>query len=100
MGQQNKHVVGTNEYKTASQVTQRSPLASDVDPQCLVNQYAGTGQAANKVPLGQPGSVERVTTNKIVGTYYEDGVAVGPTTSFTIRYSKSGVHIIPARPSK
>ena len=79
--QQNKHVIGTNEneYKTASQVTQRSPLASDIYPQALVNQYAGTGQAANKVPLGQTGSVERIRTSKVVGTYYENGVAVGPT---------------------
>jgi filamentous hemagglutinin len=96
--QQNKHIVGTNEYKTAGQLTQRSPLDSDVDPQILVNQYAGTGQVANKVPLGQPGSVERIKTNQIVGTYYENGMAVGPTKNFTIRYGKDGVHIIPARP--
>jgi len=69
-----------------------------VDPQALVNQYAGTGQAANKFPLGTPGSVERITTKNVIGTYYENGVAVGPTTNFTIRYSKKGVHIIPARP--
>jgi filamentous hemagglutinin len=98
LNQQNKHIVGTNEYKTASQITQRSPLASDIDPQVLVNQYAGTGQAANKVSLGQPGSVERITTNQTIGIYYENGVAVGPTTNFTIRYGKDGVHIIPARP--
>jgi hypothetical protein len=68
-GQQNKHVVGTNEYKTAGQVTQRSPLAPGINPQILVNRYAGTGQAANNVPLGYPGSVERVTTAEVVGTY-------------------------------
>jgi RHS repeat-associated protein len=96
--QQNKHIVGTNEYRTANQVTQRSPLAPGVDAQALVNQYAGTGQAANRVPLGQPGSVERISTNQTIGTYYDNGVAVGPTTNFTIRYGKDGVHIIPSRP--
>jgi len=99
VGQQNKHVVGTNEYKTASQQAQRSPLADGVDPQALVNQYAGTGQAANKIPLGQPGSVERISTDKVIGNYIDDkGVLIGPTTNFTIRYAKDGVHIIPARP--
>ncbi len=63
-----------------------------------MNQYAGTGQAANKVPLGQPGSVERIKTNQIVGTYYVNGMAVGPTKNFTIRYGKDGVCIVPARP--
>lgn len=97
MNQQNKHIVGANEYKTASQITQRSPLSSDIDPQALVNQYAGTGEVANEVPLGQPDSVERITTNQTIGIYYENGVAVGPTKNSTIRYDKNGVHIIPAR---
>lgn len=73
-------------------------MAPEVNPQLLVNKYAGTGQAANKVPLGQPGSVERISTNQVIGTYFENGIPIGPTTNFTIRYAKDGVHIIPARP--
>ena len=97
-GSQNKHIPGTNEYKTASAVTLRSPLEPGVDPQALVNRYAGTGQAANNAPLGQVGSVERIKTSEVIGTYVDKGVVVGPTTNFTIRYGNKGVHIIPARP--
>ena len=100
VGQRNKHIVGTNEYKTANQVVKKSPLSDGVDPQMLVNEYAGTDLAANKVPLGAPGSVERIVTKRIIGTYYEDGNLIGPTSNFTIRYAKDGVHIIPVRPTK
>lgn len=98
VGQQNKHIIGTNGYKTAGQVTQRSTLEPGLDVQGIVNRYAGTGQAANGVPLGQPGSTERIKTNSVIGVFYDSNGVGSPTTNFTIRYSKSGVHIVPARP--
>ncbi len=102
MNQQNKHIVGTNEHKTAnaSSSTPRSTLNNNIDTQSLVNQYAGTGrEIPTNRPLGTPGSKEVISTNKIIGQYYD--ITTGsfvPTTNFTIHYSKTGVHIVPARP--
>ncbi len=100
-GQQNKHIEGTNEFNTANQSRARSTLNSDVDPQQLINQYAGTGQHVNpnKARLGEPGSVERVRTDSPIGNYVDaNGVNHGPTNNFTIKYAKDGVHIVPAAP--
>lgn len=100
VGAQNKHIVGTNEYNVTSQTQLRSPLATGVNPQALVNQYAGTGRATNNVLLGQAGSKEVIVTNKVVGNYIDDkGNDFGLTTNFTIHYAKNGVHIVPARPT-
>ncbi|MBC9129956.1 hypothetical protein FcAc13_01375 [Frischella sp. Ac13] len=103
MNQQNKHIVGTNEHKTAnaSSSTPRSTLNNDIDIQSLVNQYAGTGTSLNSTPLGKPGSRERITGNKVIGNYYNmETSKFEPTANFTIHYSKTGVHIVPARPTK
>jgi len=100
-GAQNKHVIGTNEFKIANLKMKRSTLSEGLDVQSLVNKYAGsTGKSVNSKPLGSAGSVERISTNKIIGNYFENGKLVGPTTNFTIKYSNSGVHIVPARPTK
>jgi len=49
--------------------------------------------------LGQAGSKERITTDKIIGVYYDaQGNMIGATKNFTIHYAKDGVHIVPARP--
>ncbi|MGH7489624.1 MAG: polymorphic toxin type 50 domain-containing protein [bacterium] len=69
------------------------------DPQRLVDQFAGTGEAANKVPRGEAGFKERVDFGRIIGTYVDPstGVAV-TTTKGIIVYASDGVHIVPARP--
>ncbi|PIT21492.1 hypothetical protein BGI36_04915 [Snodgrassella communis] len=103
MNQQNKHIVGTNENKTAnaSSSTPRSTIDPNTNIQKLVNDYAGTGTSLNSTPLGKPGSRERITGNKVIGNYYNMEISkFEPTTNFTIHYSKSGVHIVPARPTK
>lgn len=71
-----------------------------MDVQKIVNQYAGKGrQVPNKIPIGQPGSKEVVSHNKIIGQYYDDTKKQFiPTKNFTIHYSKNGTHIVPARP--
>ncbi|NUE65639.1 polymorphic toxin type 50 domain-containing protein [Snodgrassella sp. ESL0253] len=103
MNQQNKHLVGTNEHKTAnaSASTPRSTIDPNINVQKLVNDYAGTGR---EIPtgraLGTPGSKESISTNKVIGQYYDTKAETFvPTTNFTIHYSKRGVHIVPARPS-
>jgi hypothetical protein len=101
MNQQNKHIVGTNEHKTAnaSASTPRSTIDSNIDVQKLVNNYAGTGSVKGKIPLGQPGSKENISTNQFIGKYYDHNINMFvPTKNFTIHYSKKGVHIVPARP--
>ena len=57
IGQQNKHISGSNEYKTAaaSSGSQRSILTAD--PKSLLPQL-GTGQQVGKVEVGLAGSKE------------------------------------------
>jgi hypothetical protein len=102
MNQQNKHIVGTNEHKTAnaSAPTPRSTIDSNIDVQQLVNNYAGTGrEIPTGRPLGTPGSKENISTNKVIGQYYDvTKKSFVPTKKFTIHYAKNGVHIVPARP--
>ncbi|WP_141675049.1 polymorphic toxin type 50 domain-containing protein [Gilliamella sp. Bif1-4] len=101
MNQQNKHIVGTNEHKTAnaSASIPRSTIDSNIDVQQLVNNYAGTGSVKGKIPLGQPGSKENISANQFIGKYYDHNINIFvPTKNFTIHYSKKGVHIVPARP--
>jgi hypothetical protein len=101
MNQQNKHIVGTNEHKTAnaSAPTPRSTIDSNIDVQQLVDNYAGTGASLNKIPLGSAGSKERITTNRLIGNYFNESTGkFEPTNNFIIHYSKNGVHIVPSRP--
>jgi filamentous hemagglutinin len=97
-GQQNKHIVGTNEYKTAaaSSGNQRSTLT--VDPQSLLPQL-GTGQQVGKVEVGLAGSKERIDFGKPIGNFVDrdTGLSV-PTTKGIVHYGKDGAHIVPARP--
>ncbi|MBQ9601591.1 MAG: hypothetical protein IJR46_06220, partial [Neisseriaceae bacterium] len=93
-GKQNKHIEGTNEYKTAG--GNRSILTAD--PNSLTSKF-GTGQQIGKIPVGQPGSKERIDFGRYIGYYIkEDGTNKTPTTIGTVHYSKNGAHIVPARP--
>lgn len=97
-GQQNKHIEGTNEYKTAasSSGTQRSVLTAD--PQSLLPQL-GSGQQVGKLSVGQAGSKERVDFGKVIGNYVDKDTGTSlPTTKGIVHYGKDGAHIVPARP--
>ena len=74
-------------------------LNKGVNPQELVNKYAGSGRQANNIAVGNPGSKEIVAADRVIGKYYDrvNGKYVD-TKNFTIVYSKKGVHIYPARP--
>lgn len=107
-GRQNKHIPGTNEYKqyaaNLARKGQYGPPYLTVDSETirdLVAQYHGTGILV-KTKDGKWREIERITMHpdKI-------GVAVNnltgkevDTTTFTIRYSKDGVHIAPDYPSR
>jgi filamentous hemagglutinin len=91
---QGKHIPGNRTY-----IPGRSKL-TDPDPQGLLDRWAGTGQPVNDVPVGQPGSKERVDFDRIIGEYVdpETGTSV-PTTRGNIVYDGKGkAHIVPARP--
>ena len=97
-GQQGKHVPGHNNYDPSQG---RSEIGADVNPQELVDQFAGRGQPVGQVPPGQAGSRERFDTgDRVIGIYRDrDGVRSAPTTVGQIHYGAEGrVHIVPARP--
>lgn len=75
-------------------------ILTDPDPQGLLDQRAGTGSPINDIPVGKPGSKERVEFGKVIGEYISpDGGATVPTGKGIIAHdSKGKAHIIPARP--
>ncbi|MEK9495582.1 polymorphic toxin type 50 domain-containing protein [Photorhabdus sp. P32] len=96
-GQQNKHIPGTNEYKIASDAGLNKSIIT-VPPQTLL-QKIGSGQQIGNIPIGTPGSKERINYGHVIGNYIDPQTGVSmPTTNGIVHYSKSGVHIVPARP--
>lgn len=89
-GAQEKHFPGHNSYTPG-----RSTMTSD--PTKLAEK-AGTGQQVGKVPVGQPGSKERVNFGEKIGDYIDQAGNASPTTNGIIHYSNDGIHIVPARP--
>ena len=93
---QGKHIPGSRTY-----IPGRSTL-TDPDPQGLLDRWAGTGQPINDIPIGRPGSKERVDFGRIIGDYVDPatGMAIRITRGI-IAYDRRGrAHIIPARPSE
>ncbi|WP_420220217.1 polymorphic toxin type 50 domain-containing protein [Pseudomonas orientalis] len=87
---QEKHFPAHNSYTPG-----RSVLSSD--PRKLA-ESAGTGQQVGNIPVGMPGSKERVNFGGPIGTYIDGAGAATPTANGIIHYSKDGIHIVPARP--
>ncbi|MBV4483921.1 polymorphic toxin type 50 domain-containing protein, partial [Pseudomonas khavaziana] len=87
---QEKHFPGHNSYTPG-----RSVLSSD--PRKLA-ESAGTGQQVGNIPVGMPGSKERVNFGGPIGTYIDGAGVATPTANGIIHYSKDGIHIVPARP--
>ena len=71
----------------------RSILTITVDEaQRLINDYSGTGSIYGK-------NKEVIKFNKIIGKYYDRETNIYLNTkNGTVHYSKSGTHIVPARP--
>lgn len=95
-GHHEKHVLGPKYDKL------RSILSAD--PEYLA-QWAGKGVSANGIPLGKPGCSERVDFGFVIGNFHEVDLSKKkvlsrqPTTVGIIKYSKKGIHIVPARPA-
>lgn len=88
IGRQGKHIVGHNNYQQGRSILTISPYTAEE----LIKKYSGTGQKISN-------SSERVNFETIIGEFVdkETGKAYS-TTIGTIRYSKDGAHIVPARP--
>ena len=87
-GRQGKHIVGHNNYKRGRSIF----YGSVSDAQQLIKKYSGTGQRINSTS-------ERVNFKKVIGKYVDEVTGkTYDTTVGTIRYSKDGAHIVPARP--
>ena len=94
IGQQNKHIPGTNEYNVALNNGQnKSTMYGTIDDiQNLLNEYSGKGTPINS-------NKERVDFGKIIGKYYDtENNKFIETTIGIIHYGKNGAHIVPARP--
>lgn len=91
VGQQNKHIPGTNNYKQEIANGKLKSILS-ADPQQLLDDFAGTGKKIGK-------NKERVDFGSVIGKYVnpETGEAVDTTVGI-IHYGKNGAHIVPARP--
>jgi RHS repeat-associated protein len=90
MGQQGKHIVGHNNFEPGKSILR-------ADPEALASR-AGSGQQVGKIPVGQPGSKERVVFDDIIGDYVDSAGDTFPTQVGIIHYGKSGIHIVPGRP--
>ncbi|MCW0369065.1 polymorphic toxin type 50 domain-containing protein [Xanthomonas sacchari] len=90
IGQQGKHQIGHNNF-----IQGRSILTGDAQE---LGRYAGTGQQVGKLPVGAPGSKERVNFGQEVGKYVDEFGNESVTTNGIIHYGKDGIHIVPSRP--
>lgn len=87
-GRQGKHILGHNNYKNGKSIFS----GTLDDAQKLIKEYSGTGQKINS-------NSERVNFNRVIGKFVDEATGKAyDTTIGTIRYSKDGAHIVPARP--
>ena len=101
-GKQRKHIQGTNEYKTYLQQrlkdgkTPQDILTIDESEiEELVNHFSTTGTViVRSNSNGNTQIVEYVTTDKVVGQYYQ-GNAYHDSVRVAIHYSKTGYHVFP-----
>ena len=89
-GKQGKHQPGHPNFDPT-----RGTLTAD--PNELIKE-AGTGDQVGAVPVGDPGSKERIDFGQEIGVYKDPAGHAAPTTVGIIHYSKKGAHIVPGRP--
>ena len=107
-GRQNKHIPGTHEFtqyaKTLSEKGQFGPSRITIGEEAvnaLVKKYHGTGILLRSKD-GVWRGIERITIHPdTIGVAVNNlNGAEADTTTFTIRYSKDGFHIVPDYPSR
>ena len=88
---QNRHNISSNEY-----IKGRSYLLLGIDAQELVNRYHGTGHVA--ISKGIWKNKETVTIDKVIGIHVDRLTGEETATNrFTIHYSNTGAHVVPAK---
>jgi filamentous hemagglutinin len=86
-GQQGKHLLGGKNY-----ISGRSIL--ETDAQTLLD-----GVKSSKYTILRKNQNNIIVDfNENIGTFYQNGKAVGPTKYGTVHYGKNGAHIVPANP--
>ncbi|SFR97778.1 polymorphic toxin type 50 domain-containing protein [Anaeromicropila populeti] len=94
VGQQEKHIPGTNNYKNEiAKGKVKSIIKGDAnDVQRLLDEKAGTGTMIGN-------NKERVNFGEVIGQYVDPNTGIATdTTVGIIHYGKNGAHIVPARP--
>lgn len=91
---QGKHIPGHNNYTPTS----NKSIFTHPDAQKLLEKYAGKGKK-NWGNLGDPGFKEKIDFGEVIGYWQnKEGTEKVKTTIGIIHYSKTGAHIVPARP--
>lgn len=99
-GKQDKHIKTANNYKQElAKGNRKSYLLDDVDPQRLVERYAGTGEIRRN-PNGKWIEKQFFESEKPIGYFVnQDTGEESLTNRFAIHYSKKkGTHIVPVKP--
>ena len=102
-GRQDKHIKGTNNYnQELAKGIHKSYLLDGVNPQELVDKYAGTGDLRRVKKVGKWVNKEFIETNENIGYWVDEDTGEEYLTNrFTISYSKEkGTHIVPAMPKE
>lgn len=87
-GRQGKHILGHVDYRDG-----KSYLLDVIDPQDLVNKYAGTGEIQRR--RGKWTNKELIIIDEFIGVNSSLDGTMPFTNRFHIHYSKAGVHIVP-----
>ena len=88
-GRQGKHILGHNNYRPGGSIFNGTVQ----EAQALIDKFTGKGKMIND-------RRERVDFGKVIGKYFDtDTRKYYDTTVGTIRYSKDGTHIVPAKPN-
>lgn len=88
-GKQGKHIINHNNY-----IEGRSYLLESIDPQALVNEYAGTGRIERSL-TGKWNNKELIVQDEFIGVNSNLTGELPFTNKFVIHYSKNGTHIVP-----
>ncbi|WP_339063573.1 polymorphic toxin type 50 domain-containing protein [Tepidibacillus marianensis] len=90
-GRQGKHIKSHHNYNG------KSFLLENIDPQKLVNQYAGTGDLKRSKD-GKWTKKEFIIAERIIGIVIDPNTGIEtPTKRFSISYSKDGTHVVPRK---
>ena len=96
---QGKHIVGHRNYERLLYQEKKPSILTHLDPQKLVQRYAGTGIKDGGGAPGIAGYREIVNFEEVIG--YAVDIDTGVETATTwgkIHYAKDGVHIVPYQP--